>query len=776
MKLSPYKQFLITFILHLVLSVLSCLAGETNPTTPGAAELSPILLHNRMGLRIELNLAQQELQIWISPLAGQSQDYVDRNFSNRDDHTCLFDRIRLPNLSAADFISCDHDPFQPTVVFKNQKLQVINLFSQPAMALWFEKKEIVDFKSDKQDRLLKAGEKVFAVEHPDRKRIFHFYAQMAGGKGGFSTSPFNSPGRSLYSRARCEAGQMLIIAGGLAEQDPGALVDRVASQSLGDLITQNDRSIMQTIQAGVIKLRDRMELEKYIDANRAQLVSLQDASGAVRISSDRQEYLIAHREASQATAWCGYSGWVNPLTQWCSMQLSNPSHSKEEPAGKFFGRLVDGLCGGRQEDGVYYAIWSAFTHWTQTGSRRVIPPESVQVLEQAMDWLERYCYDAKQNGFGRFYLGNQPLSGSQDYGWDAAFAGPDFASPIKLNGKTIDRSFDLYINQLAYSGYLMLAALESREKSETYANQADKLEKFLESYYKKSGALPAFGFVWDDKGKKMQADPFTLSADDYLFALSMPLFYSDYPSLHSVREKAIAEVIKRLPELSTTAALSFLTSVDPIFQNEKAINELFNAVTTRLLSEGPILAGRFKPNDVAWHMRPASAPIGALLAGVSNMGLRRMPFGIAVRANAILSRLSQYEYKGRLLEIRFEGQGPEATLQINGQRVAHTLQAPEAALQDGVNEISVVMNAEKPEANQLVYSTVRLERVRRQGSELNFEIECYGKNVLIFKQMSGQVKMRSADGATVPVLTEKKGGFTFIECFGRDRMTLMIKS
>lgn len=774
MKLKLGLLIFITVLTGWPAGTVTANADLALPSGPAAAS---ILLHNRMGMRIEFNLQQQALEIWISPRAGKSLDYRDRNFSNRDDHTVLFDQIHFPNLSAADFVHCDEDPFQPTLVFKKQKLQLINLFSQPALALWFEKPETVDFKSDKQDRLLKTAEKIFAVEHPDRERLFHYYAQLSAGKGCFSLSPWNESGRSLYSRARCDAGQLLIITGGLADEAVDALADRLASTTLGDLITQNERALVQVIQAGAIQVRDRPDLQKYLDAHRALLVSLQDASGALRSSSDRRDYLIAHREASQATVWSAYSGWVNPLTQWCGFQLANPALSKEEPGGKFFGRLVAGPLSGRQEDGIYYAIWSAFTHWTQTGSRRAIPQESLQLLEQAMNWLERYCYDPKQNAFGRFYAGNQPLTASLDYGWNSVCGGPAATPALQINGKIVNRSYDLYINQLAFAGYLMLAALQSGDKSEAYANQADKLEKFFEPYYKKSGALPAYGALLDDKGKKFQADPFALSPDDYLFALSGPLFYSDYPAVQAVREKTLPEVIKRLPELSTASALSFLSAVDPVFQNEQNIAELFNAIMTRLLSDGSTCATRFTPDAAGdGKVRPAAAPSGALLAAVSNMGLRRLPFGLAVRSNRVLSRLSQYEYKGRLLEIRYEGQGAEAGLQINGQRLAHTLQVPEAALQDGVNEVTVLMNSDPPEINQLVYSTVRLEQVRKQGAELTFEIECYGKNVLIFTRLTGQVKMRSADGATVPVLTEKKGPLTFIECFGRDRMTLAIKN
>jgi len=64
----------------------------------GSIEAS-ILLHSRMGIRIEYNLHRSTLALWISPQAGKSVDCRDRNFSCRDDHTDIFDSIWLPEMA-----------------------------------------------------------------------------------------------------------------------------------------------------------------------------------------------------------------------------------------------------------------------------------------------------------------------------------------------------------------------------------------------------------------------------------------------------------------------------------------------------------------------------------------------------------------------------------------------------------------------------------------------------------------------------------------------------
>ena len=68
--------------------------------------------------------------VWISPRAGESLDYRDRNFSCRDDHTRLFDRITLPGLSADEFVRCDYDAFHSVVHFREQRLHAVSLFDR----------------------------------------------------------------------------------------------------------------------------------------------------------------------------------------------------------------------------------------------------------------------------------------------------------------------------------------------------------------------------------------------------------------------------------------------------------------------------------------------------------------------------------------------------------------------------------------------------------------------------------------------------------------------
>jgi hypothetical protein len=63
-----------------------------------------VLMHSPMGVRISYSIDRGHIELWISPQAKKSVDYRLRNFSNRDDHTAIFDRIYLPGCDSKNFL------------------------------------------------------------------------------------------------------------------------------------------------------------------------------------------------------------------------------------------------------------------------------------------------------------------------------------------------------------------------------------------------------------------------------------------------------------------------------------------------------------------------------------------------------------------------------------------------------------------------------------------------------------------------------------------------
>ena len=121
------------------------------------------------GLRIEYDIDAHALELWISPQAGKSDDIRLRNFSNRDDHTTVFDRIRLNSLDPAEFTGCDYDPFHLVLHFGEERLHIAHHPDYPAAVLWCDLGTVtLDIKADMQDHPARCDERIFSSLHPDR--------------------------------------------------------------------------------------------------------------------------------------------------------------------------------------------------------------------------------------------------------------------------------------------------------------------------------------------------------------------------------------------------------------------------------------------------------------------------------------------------------------------------------------------------------------------------------------------------------------------------------
>jgi len=227
-----------------------------------------------MGIRIEYDIGAQQLNLWISPSPAASLDYHDRNFSNRDDHTSLFDRISIPGLTLEDFLSCDYDAFHSVLHFKNQTLHLASIYDQPVVLLWFEQPGQVDIKTDKSSRILERSQRLFSTQLSDRGKDLALVAAIAPGAGAFLHQIALDEGRSTYARAQLEAGQALFLAGGLATEHISATAQTLAAQPLAEILKCNESLLSEATSHGNIRLRNLPQLQKLLDVNKRFLLSM----------------------------------------------------------------------------------------------------------------------------------------------------------------------------------------------------------------------------------------------------------------------------------------------------------------------------------------------------------------------------------------------------------------------------------------------------------------------------------------------------------------------
>ena len=736
-----------------------------------------ILTHSPMGLRSELAISSEgSLEIWISPLPDQSICYRDRNFSNRDDHTRLFDRITLPGLTEAGFVRCDYDPFHVVIHLKKQIVHMVPLFDQPVIAIWFESPQVVDLKTDKADSEVQRTKTIFAVEHPDRQHKLHFVSVIGSGTGSFIHQPVIEDGRSIHARAELSPGQLLVFAGSTEAAQAGRAAAVVARSGTRRLLAANEKKVRAALKPGSFRIRNNARLQHLLDVNRRVLVAMQDPMGAIRAAMNRIYYMIWVRDGSIIEAFQAYAGAVEPLRRWVAFLLANPT---DIPHPKFPGRsytmLVNRLT-KLEEDGVFYAIWSAFTLWTQTGVP--LSKSEFHTLENAMEWLERYCFDSKQGLFGRYFACESPFQNSWDIGFDNATGKPmDRSGGSSHAGRPVVRSYDIYINQFAHDSYLMLAAMKPGGGGR-YISKAENLAEKMRLLFA-GGDLPDYGAVQTDDGKTGIAGPFGLDRTDYEWALAVSPFFSEPERLPSIR-RALFDRTRKIPAGSFLAGyFSQLQSLDIIDIPETEILEAIEYAARQCYRPGTVLP---MPNTVIemldmpdghpWHdVRPQAFSIGPWLATMTGLGLRRLPFGLAVRPTRVLEALQDYQYGSGVLNVDFSGNGRHLDLRVNGKTVTGSWQIPEVLLCKGKNRVQVRLTQRGPAPVPILLgSTVRLQSVEHGHQDARYIIDAYGFNSLRFRaSASCRFTVNDSKGTSISLTQTEAAGSLWIRFAGHGR-------
>ncbi len=762
--------------------------SESTEEKPGKEFTHPtlILMHSPTGIRVEYNLDEQSLNLWISPQAGKDNDYWIRNFSCRDDHTLLFDRISLPNLKLEDFEKCDYDPFHSVVHFKDQKLHIAALFDQPAVIVWTEKPEIVDVKSNKQDKVVQRDDHLFYIKHPDRGLDFTFFAALGKGEGKFQHQLQIDRGRSTYARAHLSPDQPLYFVGELTKENVPGMVENLLQKQPKEWLGQTNEKVDEIVQYGRVVFKDDPELQELVDFNRRIWVSVQDHSGALRASVKSIYYLIWVREGGLACPFIGYTGWMYPLEKWTEFQMENPTEIYDEgPGGRFFGQLVNKKITKWQEDGAFYAIWSAFTHWTQTGDSRFITGANLVLLEESMDWLERYCYDEGRELFYRRYYCETPLKQSRDYGWDNAVGFPVGWQPAPYKGVDIIKSYDIYENMLNYAAYQMLASMNvennNMQKANLYLEKAKTLEIGISSMFN-NDSLPLYGLLIDDQGNEVIGDPYGMDETDYEWALTCPPFYPDYKNILHARELLLEDLMEEPDGYFLAAYFSILGEADIEFCNQDSIMKAlkytaqFNHAPWKYLPLGNSMVEMSgpPPKNAAHYIRPQMFTIGAWQGAMAGLGIERAPFGIAVRPAKYITGIENYQYKNKLINFSFHGEGEIASVEINGVKLQNTWQIPENMINMEKNTVSVKLKPGAEVKNVLVSSTMELLNAERSERTV-FTVVARGRNNLIFKNLNKKLEIRDNQGKSVDFQETTFKAYTVIDFESIGNLTITLE-
>jgi hypothetical protein len=755
--------------------------GYFKTQSPDGTIEAAVLMHSRMGIRIEMNLNRDRLDLWISPQAGKELSNRYRNFSCRDDHTNLFDQITFPELVPKRFLGCDYDPFHSVLHFQGQDMHIATLFDQPVVLIWFSSEEVVDLKSDKQDSLLERSPGNFGVRHPDRGLVLDFYAGLGGGDAIFRYQPEVMMYRSIYARTVMQPEDFLVIGGELSKEHVGQIVSNLAGKDLKDLLDSSEKKIAEAIRPGSLVLNGLPDVQKLYDINKRHMLSVQDASGALHAALRYVYYLIWATDGSVCATSMAQAGDLEFLRRWCEYILANPARQDAPPEGPFYGQLVNEKITKREEFGSLCAVWPAFMYWGLTGSDRFVTGPNLRLLKEVVDWMERYCWDPEMKAIGTYYLGGgseDPFLGSNDYGYDAAvgsFMSRNMAYP-KYNGKAILRSYEYDMNLNQYNMYLMLSSVSSGDEAEQYLGKAKVLAPFLHEL--DSLHIPAYYLLEDKRivpvtpGRGNEEDELALFAIQNRAAAS---YMPDYP------RKFMERVTGYVPQTDSTLRHHFATEVygrlqglDNEFMNEDDIMKTIRATVPYHITPSSYIpmpwsmVEYFGAEEGSFHdIRPQAFSTAPYIAALTNLSIRTMPFGIAVRATKYVKEIRDFNYLDGKVSVYYSGEGTISSVELNGKALKYTLQIPDSRLQNGGNRVDIKLGKKGTQQPCLVYSTIRLTDVKEGKGHIVYDVQGYSQNVLVIRNASGEVKVFDAQDHPVPVTLTKEGKYLFAEFWGK---------
>lgn len=697
-----------------------------------------VFLHNPQALRIELRLDDARLLLWWSPGAGCTFDALERNYSNRDDHLDVFERIQFEGLPLGEFRSCDYDAYRAVIRFANREIELATVPDLPIVLVTARRGPLsLRFKTHRHDTVVATSAQGWTVRHEEGGRGFEFTAAVGPGAGVFKHQPIFEPGRAIYSRVDLAEGQTVAIGAGLEGEGIAARTAARVAQPLDAVHAATAARLARDLADGTPVFRGAPELDAFYALNRRSLHGAIDESGALRAALKEVYYLIWVRDGAFCFNSQAAAGWMHKHLEWCRLLLANPltigSEDPMLPPGRTFGQLVAHRFGKMEEDGPYYVAWSVFTAWVQTGDASLLTPENLALLEEMVRWVEAYDFDEARGLFRERMVDESPYKGSRDDGWDAAIGELQREGGMKYQGKHILYSYSAYMNLLMFGTYGMLAALPGIRQADAYRDKAERLWEKLAPFLPQDGLPPAGELVMED-GEVILAPPYIPKTACYLWAFSLPGL-APMPHIDALRLRLLRDVLARPKGHWINAITALIAAVDPLTCEEQELARGIHYLVVQGQRSGKYLPmpgtipEKYDVPDGAYYddIRPQAFAQSSFLAACTSLGVRRLPFGVAVRPTRFLDTLASFAWRETRIDFVF-GAAHEG-VEIDGAPLPHSLQLPDEAMRPGRVEVSV---GALPAQGVLARSNVALRSVRRAGEEVVYAIDAPGLSELAF--------------------------------------------
>ncbi len=659
-----------------------------------------IILQNRCGNRCTILCHEDhtELEFVYKPNAFRRKEFRARNFSTRDNFTTIFESVTWPTIGAGDVTEFGYDPFH-TRLETESEAQAKNAIS------------ILNF----------ADENAFAIQArcPLLIAIRPHQAFQVG--DGLLTETFRDRGEEIVSFVAFpgfEANRYRVLDDGthviqLLEDDVAILgaeetrghadrvIRRFRNRTIAELDAENEDLIARRLSRGKLTFTDP-DWQKVFNVNQRMVFSGLDEGGACFGALNRIYHLIWVRDGSMSNSDMALAGNPDFIRIWAPFVLGNPAYTMMEDGSRIpeFAQLVGTRWSKSEDDGLFYATWSCYTHFQTTGDDSLLQSRHFDTLVECVDRHLDKCWDPERGIMGSDTIGEDPLQSSPYFGYDIV-NGKEHKRRGHSDEDTnpIVRCFSLYHQVNTYNVLMMIEALLAQrpelkdERLERYsAVRAQLVDSLGTKFRQGEHDLYSMYIVFADGSDKWR--PFGLGCDywEHGWAVSQGPFFP-LPELQLPNARTVVDTWDTVHhhgfcpwnKLARTLAEHGLDSAS---YKEMLQSEVDDAV---MLSKRYCMPGALTEYFGApegWRGLPFSA--GSFTVSAVSQLLQPQAMGLAVRGGRNLSAIREFQYKLSRINVSAEGDGDEvADWTLNGRTITASLQLPQDLLRPGMNELMI---------------------------------------------------------------------------------------
>jgi hypothetical protein len=713
-----------------------------------------IYFHNSAAMRAVFHLDTAELEIWWSPLAGESYSCEDRWYSSRDAHFTVFARIAFPGCVREAFSNCEWDPFHSLLRFYHQRLHIRIHPDEPVVIVQGESAQELEIQSGRFDALGDADACGFYVAVTQPRHSIVCGAELGVGEGAFRHPYMKVPDYPKFTHAVLSPGQAVAIGCGL--QDRGDLrgqLKAILDPSMAQLDAAIEAGLEPALRQGAVETADQ-RLDAFHRLTKRSLYGAMDQSGTVRASLKAIYYLVWLRDGSFCYRYLSSAGWPHRLREWCRLVLENRTVVDLPGKGMapVFAQMVHKQLGKLEEDGIYYATLAHFMRAVQYADGEVTGAER-ELLVESYELIHDYMFNEARGLYGSCFADETPTRDSRDYGWDYAMPKPGPVEMLVHHGKPVRRAFDLYMNLMMLETLQMLVVIDPQRRA-GWHKRAVALWQHIEPFFGDlTEGLPTYGELLYEDGSREWSKPFEPCISMYPFSLGLPLF-APIPHADTIRSRLFDRMMENPGGHWVNGLGCVMASLDTFVYPEEKILAGLKLIERQSWNSGfyhPMPGAMPEkvdaPQGVIYHdIRPQAFAQACWMGALANLVVRRMPFGLAVRPSRFIKTLRDFHWQDAVIDFACPAVDGLPLLLLDGEPVAHTLQLPDGKPGHGHHTIQLTEGGLAP---VLARTSLRLNRIEAAEGRVRFAGIAYGFAEVSFLDAVQGLEITSEDGTAI---------------------------